>query len=76
MKRVLAAAAFGGLLMVLAPQATAGTVTPYDQDAGQSAGDCAGKPQEAPPAPEGEAPRRGQQGDHEQPESDGGEILF
>ena len=56
MKRVLTAAVFGGLLTVLAPQAiSAGTVTPADHGPGQSAGDCAGKPQEA--HPEGEAPR-------------------
>jgi len=68
MKRVLTAAVFGGLLMVLAPQAaSAAIVSPYDHGPGQSAGDCAGQPQgqsggacagqpqEA--GPEGEAPR-------------------
>lgn len=75
MKRVLTAAVFGGLLTVLAPQATsAGVVTPADHGSERSAGDCAGAPQEA--HPEGEAPRGGPQHDREQEESDGGEILF
>ena len=76
MKRVLTVAAFGGLLMVLAPQATsAGTVAPSDHGTEQGAGNCAGTPQGAD-QPESEAPRRGPHGDHEQRESDESEILF
>ena len=76
MKRALTAAVFGGLIMFFVPQVASGgtgqPVAPYDHDAGH-AGDCAGKTESAPD-PEQRAP--GPQGDREQRESDGGEILF
>ncbi|MEW6475845.1 MAG: hypothetical protein AB1679_26615 [Actinomycetota bacterium] len=70
MKRTLTAAIFGGLIAVFVPQAVMA-----DHNAGQNAGDCAGRPQGAHD-PEQSAPGGGSQYDHEQRESDGGEVLF
>jgi hypothetical protein len=70
MKRALAAAVFGGLIVLFVPQAVSA-----DHNAGQNNGDCAGKPQQTHD-PEQSAPGGRSQYDHEQRESDGGETLF
>jgi hypothetical protein len=70
MKRAFAAAVFGGLIALFVPQAVSA-----DHNAEPKAGDCAGKPQQAHD-PDQSAPGGRSQYDHEQRESDGGEILF
>ena len=76
MKRALIAAAFGGFLAFLVPQAASGgtarPVAPYDHP-GDHKADCPGQTEGANETQQAPAPRSG---DREQEHSDGGEILF
>lgn len=73
MKRVLTAAVFGGLLMVLPQAPPAGALTPSDHGPGQSAEESAGQPQERP---EQEPPRSAPPSDRGRDSDEDETILF